>query len=173
MTDLEQAFQRWRNEIGNIENDIINYNANVTAAINAGRNTDINAFITAAYIVIINMLQQLELRLQNDAQLMEERIVKYIVKYNLDKLLPLTRQHPKIFDDLQNLQRVLREHVAVVQQRIVQQSGVIRSSLQPQPVQQQGLTAARIEKFQQFPADESLVGDRCSVCQMTLKLEEE
>ena len=30
---------------------------------------------------------------------------------------------------------------------------------------QQGLTAARIQQFQQFPADESLVGDRCSVCQ--------
>ena len=29
--------------------------------------------------------------------------------------------------------------------------------------QQQGLTAERIQKFQQFPADESLVGERCSV----------
>ena len=31
--------------------------------------------------------------------------------------------------------------------------------------QQHGLTAARIQKFKQFPADESLVGDKCSVCQ--------
>ena len=32
-------------------------------------------------------------------------------------------------------------------------------------LQQQGLSAARIRQFQQFPADESLVGDKCSVCQ--------
>ena len=35
---------------------------------------------------------------------------------------------------------------------------------------QQGLTAARIQQFQQFPADESLVGDRCSVCQYEIEV---
>ena len=30
--------------------------------------------------------------------------------------------------------------------------------------QQQGLTPARVQKFQQFPADDSLAGDRCGVC---------
>ena len=31
--------------------------------------------------------------------------------------------------------------------------------------QQQGLTRATIKRFHQFEADESLAGDRCSVCQ--------
>ena len=31
--------------------------------------------------------------------------------------------------------------------------------------QQQGLSSARIQQFHKFQADESLVGDRCSVCQ--------
>ena len=35
---------------------------------------------------------------------------------------------------------------------------------QQQINQQQGLTTARIHEFQQFPADESLVGNRCGVC---------
>ena len=107
MTDLEseveQAFQRWGNEIGNIENDFIHISAYITAAINDGGNTAINAFITAAIVPAAIVLQQLELRLQNDAQLMEERIVNYIAKYkkylkyesdskqNLDKLLPFDR----------------------------------------------------------------------------------
>ena len=61
---------------------------------------------------------------------------------------------------IQELHRELVENIDVVQRQI---EG-IRTMLQ-QRNQQQGLTAARIQKFQQFPADESLVGEKCSVCQ--------
>ena len=70
-----------------------------------------------------------------------------------------------IVEQLQKLQKELRQKVNVVQRQI---EG-IRTMLH-QLHQQQGLTAARIKKFKQFPADESLVGDRCTVCQDDIKV---
>ena len=74
----------------------------------------------------------------------------------------------KILEDYEELKKVERE----LQEKcniIKQQLEVLRPNL-PQLLhyvpmdQQRGLTPARIEKFQQFQADESLVGDCCGVC---------
>ena len=34
---------------------------------------------------------------------------------------------------------------------------------------QKGLTAERVQKFHQFEADESLVGDQCALCEMDVE----
>ena len=68
------------------------------------------------------------------------------------------------YDDLTRLRRELQEKFEIVQQRVEE----MRSRL-PQfeydMDQQQGLQPARVQKFHQFSADESIIGDRCTICQ--------
>ena len=166
---VEQDFQRWQNEVGNMRNVV------------GVRN--------------VFELIQFERRVRTEAELMKERIdtnvdrhrklTKESMKYesdgrnNLEELQQLTgncllkqevaddiesqqllrQSNKKICDDLQSLVRVLLQHVLAVQDQIVE----LMNNLRP-PVQQQGLTAARIQRFHHFPADESVAGDLCSIC---------
>ena len=70
----------------------------------------------------------------------------------------------KRYDVLTRLRRELQEKFEIVQQRVEE----MRSRL-PQfeydMDQQQGLQPARVQKFHQFSADESIIGDRCTICQ--------
>ena len=70
-----------------------------------------------------------------------------------------TQQHVLYTTLIQQLIRIkteLRSKVDLVLRRIAE----LRNNLQPN-----GLTPARIQQFHKCLADESLVGDRCSICQ--------
>ena len=54
--------------------------------------------------------------------------------------------------------------------RVQHRIGALIDNIRP-PIQlQQGLTPARVQKFHTFPADESLVGEKCTVCQDEFKV---
>ena len=69
----------------------------------------------------------------------------------------------KELEVIKRLEGEMQRQLGIAQQQIV----VIRRNLlqQNNVHQQQGLSTARIQKFQQFAADDSIVGERCSVCQ--------
>ena len=84
------------------------------------------------------------------------------IKISIDRLyVSIDITDHNVIEVLQILQSKLHEKINATQRQIEE----LRIMLQQRNQHQQGLTAARIQKFQQFPADESLVGERCSVCQ--------
>ena len=64
---------------------------------------------------------------------------------------------------IESLEGEMQQQLEIAQQQIV----VIRHNLlqQNNVHKQQGLSSARIQQFHQFAADQSQVGERCSVCQ--------
>ena len=74
----------------------------------------------------------------------------------------LVQRNQKVIEELEQLLRELLNYINIAQHQIFE----IENGLQLRLTQrQQGLTAARIQQFQQFAADESLVGCKCSICQ--------
>ena len=79
----------------------------------------------------------------------------------------VTESFPNYFKDCESITRMQREfweQTERMEQQIQRQfnqysAKAMGINLAP------GLTPARIQKFHQSPADESIVGDRCSVCQ--------
>ena len=61
----------------------------------------------------------------------------------------------RIYRELQEQVRLIQEHLDEMRLNLL--------TFRQLRAQQKGLTAATIQKFHQFPADESLVGERCSV----------
>ena len=98
--------------------------------------------------------------LEEFQQLTGNWLLKQVVADDIKSQQLLRLSNKKIYDDLLSLLRELYDHGTVV----LDQINVMRNNLRPPVQQQQGLTAARIQRFHQFPADESVAGDLCSIC---------
>ena len=88
-----------------------------------------------------------------------KNVQREVMENNQRKIDELLDEHKKVT----RLEGEMQEQFETIRQQIDE----VRPNL-PQEYnvrQQQGLSPARIQKFQQFAADDSITGDRCSVCQ--------
>ena len=117
--------------------------------------------------------QKIYIRFESDSRKKLDKMRKWTrarlyiqsIKNEIRSQQDWVKSNKRIVRELERLQRQLREKFEVFHQQIEGLRIVIQQRNQQQSQQKQkGLTAARIQQFHQFPADESLVGERCNVC---------
>ena len=120
---------------------------------------------------------------QNEIQQCQRKILENSKKKFFSKSKPIYPSKIRVlkqeYEKIERYERELQQKAASIrrriatnhevqriQQQIVNRQHIFRQRNLQHEVhnQQRGLTSGRIQQFHQFPADESLVGDRCGVC---------
>ena len=104
-------------------------------------------------------------KLEKMRELREDCIYIDLLKEDVNSIQDLLKSNQKIIEELEKL----KEEEQVVSQQRAAVFRMLRQQRQQRPQQRRtqlrrGLTPARIQKFDHFPADESLVGERCTIC---------
>ena len=121
---------------------------------------------------IVELKAEVEDECVKNVQLLENLEIGKKIKYNVaQKIKKINRYQIKLEKILKNhgdilkTKREIEENVEVFQQLCGEMMRNLPRRNDDFGVDQQhGFTTARIQQFQQFPADESFVCDRCGVC---------